>query len=110
MGNWTDQVGTYVSPGVLNVNLYHGANRNEMLQYVKAGTVDILLVSYQTLAAEFSNSYGSDSNCEGDEPQKKRAKRDSIFDIDFHRIVLDEAVRISYQRFVDTMHYSFSNS
>jgi SNF2 family DNA or RNA helicase len=103
MGNWTHQVRSYVTPGVLNVSLYHGPKRNEILQDVKVGTVDILLVSYQTLAAEFSNSYDIDSKVESDEPQKKRARRDSIFDIDFHRIVLDEAVRISCQRFIDAI-------
>mmetsp|Transcript_5440 Transcript_5440/g.11830 ORF Transcript_5440/g.11830 Transcript_5440/m.11830 type:complete len:878 (+) Transcript_5440:183-2816(+) len=85
LSNWTDQVSTFVASGVLLVELYHGANRHATLPNVKAGNVDILLVSYNTLAADYDAS-----GC-GDAPKKKKAKRESIFDIHFHRIVLDEA-------------------
>lgn len=89
LGNWTDQINQFVSPGVLNVQLYHGANRHEMLREVQEGHVDILLVSYNTLASDYDGSSTGSS-------KKKKAKRartaaESIFDIDFHRIVLDEA-------------------
>jgi hypothetical protein len=33
---------------------------------------------------------------DGEGPRKKRSKRETIFDIDFHRIVLDEAVSSFY--------------
>jgi len=84
-GNWTEQVGSFVASGVLSVELYHGGNRHAILPGVKAGNVDILLVSYNTLAADY------DASGHGSAPKKKKAKRESIFDIDFHRIVLDEA-------------------
>ena len=86
LSNWTDQVETFVVPGVLSVELYHGANRHDILPEVKAGNVDILLVSYNTLASDFDATDNSSKK-----PKKKRAKRESIFDVDFHRIVLDEA-------------------
>mmetsp|Transcript_21448 Transcript_21448/g.46616 ORF Transcript_21448/g.46616 Transcript_21448/m.46616 type:complete len:533 (+) Transcript_21448:120-1718(+) len=89
LSNWTDQVGSFVAPGVLSVELYHGANRHAILPKVRAGNVDILLVSYNTLAADY------DASGRGAPPKKapknKKAKMESIFDIDFHRIVLDEA-------------------
>lgn len=85
MSNWTDQVSQFVTPGVLSVEIYHGANRHAVLTEVKSGNVDILLVSYNTLAADF------DASGQGVEHKTKKTKRESIFDIDFHRIVLDEA-------------------
>mmetsp|Transcript_45123 Transcript_45123/g.94645 ORF Transcript_45123/g.94645 Transcript_45123/m.94645 type:complete len:876 (+) Transcript_45123:187-2814(+) len=85
LSNWTDQIGSFVAPGVLSVKLYHGTNRHAILPDVKAGNVDVLLVSYNTLAADY------DASGHGAAPKKKKAKRESIFDIDFHRIVLDEA-------------------
>ena len=79
--------------GVLNVRVYHGKNRGEMLPDVRDGGVDILLVSYHTLGAEFGNVFGKDDGvANGEEPRRKRSRRTSIFDITFHRIVLDEAV------------------
>lgn len=83
LSNWTDQINQFVAPGVLSVELYHGPNRHSVLPQVKSGNVDVLLVSYNTLAADYDVS--------GAAPKKKKTKRESIFDIDFHRIVLDEA-------------------
>ncbi|KAL7426073.1 hypothetical protein ACHAXH_000525, partial [Discostella pseudostelligera] len=56
MSNWTDQVSQFVTPGVLTVKIYHGANRHAVLTEVKSGNVDILLVSYNTLAADYDAS------------------------------------------------------
>ena len=94
LGNWTDQVDSFVYPGVLNVRLYHGANRHEVLQEVQEGHVDILLVSYNTLASDYDASGSSTDSSKT--TKKKKAKRartaaETLFDIDFHRIVLDEA-------------------
>lgn len=84
LSNWTDQITQFVAPGVLSVELYHGPQRQSVLSSVRSGNVDVLLVSYNTLAADYDTS--------GDgAPKKKKAKRETIFDIDFHRIVLDEA-------------------
>jgi SWI/SNF-related matrix-associated actin-dependent regulator of chromatin subfamily A3 len=83
LSNWTDQINQFVAPGVLSVELYHGPNRDSIIPEVKAGNVDVLLVSYNTLAAEHDVSDKKKSS-------KKKTKRESIFDIDFHRIVLDE--------------------
>ena len=72
-------------PILLHSNFNSGPNRHAILSDVSAGNVDILLVSYNTLAADY------DASGKGGVPKKKKAKRESIFDIDFHRIVLDEA-------------------
>ncbi|KAL7498338.1 hypothetical protein ACHAWT_009386 [Skeletonema menzelii] len=94
LGNWTDQVNSFVAPGVLNVQLYHGADRHEILSEVQNGDIDILLVSYNTLASDHDAFVASQDASNGN--KKKKAKRartmaTSIFDIHFHRIVLDEA-------------------
>eukprot|EP00594_Rhizosolenia_setigera_P011544 CAMPEP_0178958718 /NCGR_PEP_ID=MMETSP0789-20121207/11812_1 /TAXON_ID=3005 /ORGANISM="Rhizosolenia setigera, Strain CCMP 1694" /LENGTH=953 /DNA_ID=CAMNT_0020641483 /DNA_START=160 /DNA_END=3021 /DNA_ORIENTATION=+ len=89
MGNWVEQVKSHVQDGVLSLQMYHGANRSDILKEVKADMVDILLVSYHTLAADYSSTFGD--NTDDGEPKKKRAKTDTIFDTDFFRIVLDEA-------------------
>lgn len=49
LSNWTEQIEQFVAPGVLSVELYHGANRHSILADVKEGNVDVLLVSYNTL-------------------------------------------------------------
>jgi len=95
LGNWTDQVNSFVAPGVLNVQLYHGANRHEILSDVQEGNIDILLVSYNTLASDH-DAFAASLDASANGNKKKKAKRArtaamSIFDIDFHRIVLDEA-------------------
>ena len=95
LGNWTDQLNTFVAPGVLNVQLYHGANRREILPDVQSGNVDVLLVSYNTLASDH-DAFAASKDTGDNGNKKKKAKRartiaTSIFDIHFHRIVLDEA-------------------
>lgn len=95
MSNWIHQVENHVQNNILSLEMYHGANRNEtgILDKIKACKVDVLLVSYHTLAAEYGAAFGSSGDNDGDEkPKKKRVKRETIFDIGFHRIVLDEAV------------------
>jgi SNF2 family DNA or RNA helicase len=90
MANWTQQVQDHVQEGVLNLKLYHVPNRRAVLGQVQQDdNVDILLVSYQTLAADFGAAF--DTN-KGQQPMRKKTKRESLFDIHFHRIVLDEAV------------------
>ena len=87
LSNWTDQISQFVAPGVLSVQLYHGQNRHAVLPDVMCGRVDVLLVSYNTLASDWDVQKDTGKKS----PKKKRAKTESIFDIDFHRVVLDEA-------------------
>mmetsp|Transcript_59675 Transcript_59675/g.176827 ORF Transcript_59675/g.176827 Transcript_59675/m.176827 type:complete len:971 (-) Transcript_59675:116-3028(-) len=85
LSNWMEQVELHVHPNVLRVVLYHGPNRYSVLPRVHTNQIDILLVSYNTLAMDFK-AYFSDMK-----KSKKRKRADNIFDIRFHRIVLDEA-------------------
>ena len=85
----------HVKPGVLNVGFYAGSNRCELIPKIKSGKIDVLLVSYHTLGAEFKKIYGNKAEAKnagyGEEPIKKKSKQESLFDITFHRFVLDEA-------------------
>ena len=98
MSNWTDQLSNHVEDGVLSVELYHGPDRHDLLPVLESGkTIDVLLVSYHTLAAEYGAAFGGGDGADGDGstgPAKKKSRRSSIFDISFHRIVLDEAVSV----------------
>ncbi len=91
MSNWEHQMKQYIQDDVLKVKFYHGPNRSDILPEIHAGEVDIALVSYHTLAYEYGNVYGKNNGNDLEEPQKKKSKKSSIFDIDFHRIILDEA-------------------
>ncbi|CAJ1964574.1 unnamed protein product [Cylindrotheca closterium] len=97
MANWTHQVQDHVQEGVLSLKLYHGNSRQKILRKVLDDQVDILLVSYHTLAADYAKAFTNSSSSTvtsgsaGEEPVRKKAKTQSIFDISFHRIILDEA-------------------
>ena len=97
LGNWTEQFASFVAPGVLNVQVYHGADRHEMLHDVENGNIDVLIASYNTLSSDHDAFVASQDASASDGNKKKKAKRArtvatsiSIFDINFHRIVLDE--------------------
>lgn len=101
MANWTHQVQDHVQEGVLNLKVYHGTSRQKVLQEVLHEQVDVLLVSYHTLTADYAKVFGdagksniSASGSTTEEPARKKTKTQSIFDVSFHRIILDEAVRI----------------
>ena len=96
MSNWAQQVQDHVQPGVLKLEIYHGPNRHDLLELVQNGIIDILLVSYHTLSADYRSTFDRDPVA----PLKKKIKRETIFDIIFHRIVLDEAVRIQDSSYI----------
>jgi SNF2 family DNA or RNA helicase len=103
MSNWDQQIQTHVKQDVLKLDFYQGANRADLLPALQAGQIDVLLVSYHTLAAEFSKIYGKENDVTKDDgqPRTKKSKQESIFDVPFHRIVLDEAhmIRSSKTKF-----------
>mmetsp|Transcript_12803 Transcript_12803/g.15672 ORF Transcript_12803/g.15672 Transcript_12803/m.15672 type:complete len:1060 (+) Transcript_12803:80-3259(+) len=108
MSNWQQQLLDHVRDDVLRLELYHGPNRTDLLPLLQNGVIDVLLVSYHTLAAEFGNKHGksSKSNQNSDvlsqgsakEPEQKKRRKVSIFDIAFHRIILDEAHTIRNEK------------
>lgn len=92
MSNWEYQIESFVKKGVLNVRSYHGQDRHELLPLLQGEKIDVLIVSYHTLSSEFKNTFsGLDSDKEGAPPPKKM-KKSSLFDVQFHRAILDEAV------------------
>ena len=97
MGNWQQQVNEHVPEGMLNVDIYHGPNRHEVLSKAKNGATDIVLASYHTLAAEYQ---GRDEEKDR-KPSAKKMKMESILSMEFYRIILDEGhtIRSSKTKF-----------
>lgn len=95
MASWTEEVYKHVKPGVLSIDLFQGTHRERLLPLVESNAVDILLVSYQTLAADYSKYFGKDDGDSKPAATKKRKNgsggASTIFDIPFHRVILDEA-------------------
>jgi SNF2 family DNA or RNA helicase len=103
IGNWYQQIYIHVNGRVANKNLamakYHGPSRDGVLLRVQQGQVDVLMASYHTLASDYkiweeSKDEGDDAsprNALGMRLGKKRRKAPHIFELEFHRIVLDEA-------------------
>jgi SNF2 family DNA or RNA helicase len=74
------------------VGIFHGPKRKDMLPSIQ-NHYDVILVSYHTLAYDY-RVYMEDRKKNPDQkPSKplKFANEMSLFDITFHRIVLDEA-------------------
>jgi SNF2 family DNA or RNA helicase len=77
----------HFSVAILILERHQGADRTSLLAALKTGHYDVLLVSYHTLSAEYKSKFGK----KGEVQASKRTKRESILDVPFHRIVLDEA-------------------
>eukprot|EP00592_Proboscia_alata_P008112 CAMPEP_0194360760 /NCGR_PEP_ID=MMETSP0174-20130528/8167_1 /TAXON_ID=216777 /ORGANISM="Proboscia alata, Strain PI-D3" /LENGTH=951 /DNA_ID=CAMNT_0039132471 /DNA_START=193 /DNA_END=3048 /DNA_ORIENTATION=- len=92
MTNWQQQIEQHVQPNILRIGIYQGSNRSDLLPEIIKGYYDVMLVSYQTLSSEFTKRY---DNVEG---VQKKSKQESIFDVPFFRIVLDEAHNIRSSR------------
>lgn len=87
MSNWIQEIKTAVNDNqtkpALSVATWEGAKRERQLGSLLSNRIDILLVSYETLGSDYKNH--------------KKNKEDgiyTIFDILFHRIILDEAHKI----------------
>ncbi|GKY94354.1 hypothetical protein MPSEU_000401200 [Mayamaea pseudoterrestris] len=104
MAAWQSQIdqhiNRYVADRTLTVRVYHGSNRGKVLQMIESGQVDIVLASYQTLASDLSimrsamrKADASDDDALFELPRAKKKQRGDrwIFDLCFHRLVLDEA-------------------
>ena len=53
LASWRMQIHQFVEPGHWNVVEYRGADREATLRQVKRGSIDVLLVSYDTLVSDF---------------------------------------------------------
>ncbi|CAB9507222.1 regulator of chromatin subfamily A member 3-like 1 [Seminavis robusta] len=88
MANWEQQIGMHVEEGALSVGIYQGPSRGNLLPQIKSGAINVLLVSYNTLASDYTKVFGKPN---GKGPATKKRKVNSIFDQEMHRVVLDEA-------------------
>jgi SNF2 family DNA or RNA helicase len=104
MSNWHAQIEQHVKEeGILKIGFYQGSSRKNLLPQIQNGDINVLLVSYQTLASEFTKVFGKDKKSDNDQeskpPAKKRTKTESIFDYSFHRIILGEIYNDQYKLF-----------
>jgi SNF2 family DNA or RNA helicase len=82
---------------ILKVDIYQGPKRELTLQKVQNGNLDILICSYQTLAADLQNykeHMHQLKQKDDDDDDDTVMDEDFIFDTMFHRIILDEAQNI----------------
>ena len=104
MSNWDGQIEQHVEEDILKIGFYQGSSRKSLLPQIHSGEINVLLVSYQTLASEFTKVFGkgkqSDNDQESKPRAKKRTKMDTIFDYSFHRIILGEIYNDHYNCFV----------
>lgn len=101
IANWEHQILLHVNGRVRNTNLrvdtYHGPKRDAKLLLVQQDGVDILMTSYHTLASDYRKwmDVDDDDRKNGGDKKipklKKQRKGPFIFDIEFHRVILDEA-------------------
>lgn len=73
VANWEEQIKLHMKPGAINYYIYHGQNRPDDVTDLKG--FDMVITSYQTLAAE----------------SRRPGTRRPLLDGQFYRIVLDEA-------------------
>lgn len=98
MSNWIIQIKKHVNQSdkkkILSVVKYHGPNRRDKTSLVSFNQVDVMITSYGTLASEIK-AYNADKETDpsltATTRRKKTPKAPSIFDLYFHRVVLDEA-------------------
>jgi SWI/SNF-related matrix-associated actin-dependent regulator of chromatin subfamily A3 len=83
ISNWEKQIGDYVNKK-FKVTIWAGADREKHLVDLSRNKTDVLLVSYGTLGSDYKNFKKSNEE-DGDS---------SIFDVAFHRVILDEAHNI----------------
>ena len=96
ISNWLCQIRKHVNDHVdckvLKVGTYHGANRGKTLPLVKFNKIDILLTSYHTLAADLRKLESEAAEKKKQKKRKNAGGKDlSIFQLQFHRTILDEA-------------------
>jgi SNF2-related domain/Ring finger domain len=98
---WNMQIKEFVNKDgkkqILCVRNYHGANREDMIAMVSLNQVDILLTTYGTLTSDFKKYIAekeNDPSLTAVSTSKRGTKKrnvPTIFDLHFHRVVLDEA-------------------
>jgi SWI/SNF-related matrix-associated actin-dependent regulator of chromatin subfamily A3 len=101
MSAWIMQINKHVNKGgkkpILSFMKYHGPKRKDMTALVQLNQVDILLTSFGTLSSDFKTYIAEKENDASltaiTKSMRGKEKRNlpTIFDLHFHRVVLDEA-------------------
>ena len=100
--NWVLQIRKHVNGGVdnkvLKVAVYHGPNREKRIPLVQYNKIDVLVTSFHTLSADLKKLEQEEQSTDPSVLKKKQLKKrkvagkqPSIFEVLFHRVVLDEA-------------------
>jgi len=95
ISNWVSQIENHVRADTLRVEIYHGANRQELL--TELNEIDVLVASYNTISYDFGPQDKAKKNKDGGkQPAAKKRKQSPsmLFESRFHRILLDEAHNI----------------
>jgi SWI/SNF-related matrix-associated actin-dependent regulator of chromatin subfamily A3 len=85
MPNWVQQTEEHVKKGNLKTVIYEGAKREEMVRRIHKREWNIVIVSYETMAADYKNHMKAESDDDGLPPPP------TLFALNFHRVILDEA-------------------
>lgn len=72
---WVNEIKAHTKPNTLSIYTYHGSDRSRDPKYLSK--FDVVLTTYQTLAAEYS--------------MKSNEPNGPLMDVNWYRIVLDEA-------------------
>lgn len=101
MTNWIEQINSHVQDGVLRAEIYAGPDRTPIIPKLKSNKIDVLIVSYDTLRSDFNMRDDANSNVGKKTKGKKargkkvsRNKKPTLFDAEYHRLILDEAQTI----------------
>ena len=111
MSNWEQQMQHHTQDEdaqLFRIGFYQGSSRTNLLPKIASGEINVVLVSYHTLASEYTKVFGKPTNgntkiddCKPTATKKSKMTNYSIFHYDFHRIILDEAhtIRSTRSRF-----------
>eukprot|EP00978_Attheya_sp_CCMP212_P013372 scaffold33647_cov49-Attheya_sp.AAC.2 len=95
MSNWIHQIDIHLKKGVLRYAIYHGTDRGTIRELVQSNELDVLIVSYNTLAADHGKLYPTTSTSDGEHANASKKRKadahETLFDVEFHRLILDEA-------------------
>ncbi|KAJ3182136.1 hypothetical protein HDU85_003178 [Gaertneriomyces sp. JEL0708] len=89
---WEQEIATKTKKGSLSVLLYHGSSRSKDLK--KITSHDVVITTYQVVAAECPKAPKKTLDDDDEEVKIPAKKAGPLFQIDWYRIVLDEAQSI----------------
>jgi SWI/SNF-related matrix-associated actin-dependent regulator of chromatin subfamily A3 len=90
ISTWQEQLASHIYAGTVKMLTYHSQSRS-MLSHEDLLAADIVLTTYDTLASEFQEIAGSDDQSIKVPSAKKQKLVNSLWEITWWRIILDEA-------------------